>query len=248
MAWNAKNGVALATIAAVTGVAIASVGEVNGVTKQAGGGSPAIVQQDYVTSANGNGTTHDLSFPSTVTAGNTILVILFGFSDVADITGIVANGISGSPALTQDFSNTFASRTARVYRLSNAGSGGTGVRITMSASHFDVPGWIIEVSGLTNTTPFTNSGVMSDNFEPTEFDATASVNAAGDVAFARFADVTLANITSTRSGFTQSPESNGSELMQTNLNTGAGTVTAGATLSSNSGFLGAGFVVTYKKA
>lgn len=213
-----------------------------------GGGSPTIVQQRYITSTNGNGTTHDLPFVSTVGTGNTILVILFGGSDVADITGVTANGISGTPALTQDFSNAFAARTARVYRLSNAGAGGTGVRCTMSASHFDLEGWIIEVSGLTNTSPFTASGTMSDDFEPTEFDATASVDAAGDVAFARFADVTLANITATRSGFTQSGESNGSELLQTNMNTGSGTVTAGATLSSNSGFLGAGFVVTYKQA
>lgn len=212
-----------------------------------GGCSPAIVQQRYFTSTNGNGTTHDLTYTSTVTSGNAMIVMLFGGSDVVDITAVAANGISGTPALTQDFTNTFASRTARVYRLSNAGSGGTGVRATMSASHFDLSGWILEISCMTNTTPFTASGTMSDDFEPVDFDATASVNAAGDMAFARFADVTLANITSTRSGFTQSGSSTGTELLQTNMNTGSGTVTAGATLSSNSGFLGAGYVVTYKK-
>jgi hypothetical protein len=213
-----------------------------------GGGAPANVQERFFTSTNGNGTTHDLTFVSTVGTGNTILVFLMGGDDVTDTTGIVANGISGTPALTQDYTTTLGSSTVRVYRLSNAGAGGTGVRITMSAAHFDITGWIVEVSGLTNTSPFTAGGSMSPDFEPVELDATAAVNGAGDVAYSRFYAVNLANITSTRSGFTQSSLSAGAELMQFNMNTGAGTVTAGASLSANPGFACGGFVVTYKKA
>lgn len=233
---------ALLSLGATAQLAMTGAGK----NPSAGSCSPAIVQQRYVTSTNGNGTTHDLPFVSTVGTGNTILAMLFGASDVADITGVTANGISGTPALTQDFTNTFAVRTARVYRLSNAGASGTGVRATMSVAHLDLSGWIIEVSCLTNTTPFTASGTFPDDFGPIELDATASVNGSGDVAFARFSDVPLANITATRSGFTQSGESNGSELLQTNMNSGATSVTAGASLSSN-GFSTAGFVVTYKK-
>lgn len=204
----------------------------------------AIVQQDLVTSTNGSGTTHDLPFPSGVTNGSTILLMLF---DDLDVSGVTVNGMSGSPAATLDYSEAFAVYTARVYRYV-ADASATGFRITTSTSHFDARGWVLELSGVAASSPFTDSGTFPDDFQPTEFDATADVNAAGDAAFAIFTGVTLANITSTRSGFTQSGESvDGLYLLQSNLNTGSGTTTAGCTTSSTPS-LGSGYVVTYKAA
>lgn len=201
-----------------------------------------IVQQRLVTSTNGSGTTHDLPFSGAVTGGNTLLCLLF---NTEDINGATINGMAGSPAATLDYTSAFAVNTARVFRYTAASADATGFRITTDTSHFDIVGWILEVSGMASVTPFTDDGRFPDDFQPVEIDATANVNAAGDAAFAYFKDVTLANITSTRSGFTQSPESTGTELLQTNLNTGSGTVTAGCSLSSND-FLSAGYVVTYK--
>lgn len=208
----------------------------------------AIVQSRVFTSTNGFGTTHDLTFANPVTSGNTLIALLFGAEDVSDITGGGVLGMTGTPAADQDYTATLAVRTARVYRYTNADSSATGFRFTMSAPHTDLIGRVIEVSGAASSSPFTAGGTFPADFEPTELDATASVNAAGDFAFGHFADVTLANITSTRSGFTQSADSAGTGLYQDNMNTGSGSVTAGATLSSNSGFLTEGFVVTYKAA
>lgn len=99
------------------------------------------------------------------------------------------------------------------------------------------------------TTPFTAGGDFPADFTPTELDATAAVNAAGDAAFAWFLGVPLATITSTRSGFTQAAASTDGPpqtLLQYNLSTGAGTANAGCTAAPPSVALG--FVVTYKAA
>lgn len=209
--------------------------------------SIAIVQSRFVTSTNGNGTTHDLPFAGATTPGNTLLALLLGVGEVTDITGATINGVAGPPSATQDYSTAFAAKTARAYRYSNAASGATGFRFTLSAAHFDLSGWILELSGVATAAPFTAGGTFPDDFGPVELDATASVNAAGDAAFAMFSDVPLANITATRSGFTQSSDSNGSLLLQRNLSTGPTSANAGASLSSN-GFSTCGYVVTYKAA
>lgn len=201
-----------------------------------------IVQQRFFTSTNGTGLVQDLTFAGAVTPGSTILCIMFVTEDV---TAVNVNGMAGSPAATNDYTQALAVNTARVWRYTNADASATGFRVTTATSHLDIRGWIVEVSGLAATSPFTAGATFPDDFGPVELDATASVSAAGDVAFAYFKDVPLANITSTRSGFTQSSESASTDLLQTNLNSGAGTVTAGASLSSN-GFSSAGFVVTYK--
>lgn len=204
----------------------------------------SILQQRYYTSTNGSGVVHDLPFASAVTPGSTILCILFVTEDV---TAVNVNGMAGSPAATNDYTSALAVNTARVWRYTNVDASATGFRITTATSHLDINGWIVEVSGLASSSPFTAGGTFPDDFGAVELDATASVSAAGDAAFAYFKDVPIANITSTRSGFTQSPATTGTDLLQTNMNTGAGSVTAGASLSSNS-FLVAGFVVTYKAA
>lgn len=245
MAWNAKNGVALAAIAAVTGVAIASVGEVNGVTKQAGGGAPAIVQARFFTSTNGFGTTHDLSLASAVGGtGSTIIILLHEFHDVTGTPTV--NGASGTVSVDYNVDQS-SGKQSRAYSLANAASGATGFRFTTSSSHSNIAGWVLEISNLATSAVYRSGGSFPSDFGPTELDAVATGASAGDVALAVFSDVPLANITSTRSGFTQSGDSNGSLLLQYNLNTGAGSVTAGATLSS-SGFSTDGFVVVYKKA
>lgn len=213
--------------------------------KPAGGGAPAIVQSRWFSSTNGNGTTHDITLSSAATPGNTIIVILMGYDDVTTATVL---GVAGPPSAVEDYSNTFASgRQGKAFRYSNAASGATGFRFTTSVAHLNTAGWILEISGLTNTTPFTGGGDFPSDFGPTELDAAVTVNAAGDICLAAFADVPLANITATRSGFTQSGDSNGSVLLQRNLNTGSGSITAGCTLSSN-GFSSEGFVVSWKKA
>lgn len=205
----------------------------------------AIVQSDLVTSSNGSGTTHDLPFPSTVTAGNTLLLFLY---DDLDVSGVTVNGESGPPSATLDYSEALAVYTARVYRYPNATASATGFRITTSTSHFDAKGWVVELSGVATSTPFTDSGTFPDDFQPTEMDATVSVNAAGDAAFSVFTGITLANITSTRSGFTQSADSlDALYLLQYNLNTGSGTVTAGCTTSSSPSLV-SGYAVSYKAA
>lgn len=205
----------------------------------------AIVQSRKVTSANGNGTVHDLPFSGAVTNGNTLLLLLY---DTLDVTGVTVNGMAGSPAATLDYSEAMAVNTARVYRYTSADNTATGFRVTTATSHFDAVGWILELSGVAGTTPFTDSGTFPDDFTPTEIDATVSVDAAGDAAFAVFNGVTLANITSTRSGFTQSGDSTtGDYLLQYNLNTGSGTVTAGCSVSSSPSLV-AGYAVSYKAA
>lgn len=202
----------------------------------------AIVQQRYVVSSNGNGTVHDLPFSSAVTAGNTLLCLFFAGEDV---TGATINGMAGSPAATEDVSET-PGDLIKVYRYTQADGDATGFRLTTATSHLNVEAWILEVEGLDSSAPFIDVGLFPPDFEPVELDATAAVNAAGDFAVARFRAVILANITSTRAGFTQSTESAGTELLQYNENTGAGTVTAGASLSANTGFATSGFVVTYR--
>lgn len=201
-----------------------------------------IVQERFVSSTNGNGTVHDLPFTNPVTPGNTILCLFFASEDV---TGATVNGMAGSPAATEDASET-PGDLIKVYRYTEADGDATGFRLTTATSQLNVEAWIVEVEGLASTSPFIAIGLFPPDFEPVELDATAAVNAAGDFALARFRAVTLANITSTRSGFTQSSESAGSELLQYNENTSAGTVTAGASLSANTGFATSGFVVTYK--
>ncbi len=205
----------------------------------------AIVQSRLVTSTNGNGTTHDLPFSGAVSNGNTLLCLLY---DTLDVTGVTINGMSGPPSATLDYSEAMAVNTARVYRYTSADSSATGFRLTTATSHFDATGWILELSGVASSTPFTDSGTFPDDFQPTEIDATVSVNAAGDAAFGVFNGITLANITSTRSGFTQSGDSTtGLYLLQYNLNTGSGTTTAGCTTSSTPS-LAAGYAVSYKAA
>jgi hypothetical protein len=205
----------------------------------------AIVQSRLVTSTNGNGTTHDLPFSGAVSNGNTLLCLLY---DTLDVTGVTINGMSGPPSATLDYSEAMAVNTARVYRYTSADSSATGFRLTTATSHFDAVGWILELSGVASSTPFTDSGTFPDDFQPTEIDATVSVDAAGDAAFAVFNGVTLANITSTRSGFTQSGDSTtGDYLLQYNLNTGSGTVTAGCSVSSSPSLV-AGYAVSYKAA
>lgn len=204
----------------------------------------AIVQQRFLASSNGSGTVHDLPFSGSVTPGNKLLLLMFNSEDV---TGVTVNGMSGPPSATLDATVARAVNTGRAYRYNSPDSGATGFRVTTATSNFDLQGWILEVSGMADTTPFTDSGTFEDDFGATEVDAPVDVDAAGDAAFAFFRDVPLANITATRSGFTQSGESADNALLQTNLNTGSGSVTAGCTLSSN-GFLTAGFVVSYKAA
>jgi hypothetical protein len=205
----------------------------------------AIVQSRLVTSTNGSGTTHDLPFSSAVTDGNTLLCLLY---DDLDVTGATVNGMAGPPSATLDYTEAMAVFTARVFRYTSATSAATGFRLTTSTSHFDATGWILELSGVASSTPFTDSGTFPDDFQPTEIDATVSVNAAGDAAFGVFNGITLANITSTRSGFTQSGDSTtGLYLLQYNLNTGSGTTTAGCTTSSTPS-LAAGYAVSYKAA
>jgi len=205
----------------------------------------AIVQSRLVTSTNGSGTTHDLPFSSAVTDGNTLLCLLY---DDLDVTGATVNGMAGPPSATLDYTEAMAVFTARVFRYTSATSAATGFRLTTSTSHFDATGWILELSGVASSTPFTDSGTYPDEYQPTEIDATVSVNAAGDAAFGVFNGITLANITSTRSGFTQSGDSTtGLYLLQYNLNTGSGTTTAGCTTSSTPS-LAAGYAVSYKAA
>ena len=205
----------------------------------------AIVQSRLVTSTNGNGTTHDLPFSGAVSNGNTLLCLLY---DTLDVTGVTINGMSGPPSATLDYSEAMAVNTARVYRYTSADSSATGFRLTTATSHFDAVGWILELSGVASSTPFTDSGTFPDDFAPTEIDAVATVDAAGDAAFAVFNGIALANITSTRSGFTQSGDSqNLSYLLQHNLSTGSGTTTAGCSVSSSPSLV-AGYVVSYKAA
>lgn len=201
----------------------------------------SIIQQRYVTSTNGNGTTHDLQFTAPAKAGSSLLAPLFCAEDVVSAT---INGISGNPAAWKDDEVALAVNTARPFRYQGPSEGATGFRFTTLTPHFDLSGWIIEVAEL-DSSPYIGMGRFPQDFQPVELDAIANVSRAGDGAFAVFSDVPLANITATRSGFTQSSESTGTVLLQYNLNSGATSVNAGASLSSNT-LSTAGYVVTYR--
>lgn len=77
MAWDARTGVALASIDAINGVAIASVAEVNGVAKDGGGGGATYGTVSFVQAApqqDFTGSNRTLTFPGSVTAGNHIII------------------------------------------------------------------------------------------------------------------------------------------------------------------------------
>lgn len=205
----------------------------------------SIVRSTFATSTNGFGTTHDLGFGTAVSAGNLILVLLHEFHDA---TGTVTvNGVSG-PTATLDFNVDQASgKQSRSYSYPNAASGATGFRFTTSSSHTNISGWVLEITGAATSSVYVSGGSFPSDFGPTELDATATGATAGDIAVAIFSDVPLANITSTRSGFTQSGDSGSNILLQYDESTASGSITAGASLSS-SGFSTDGFVVIYKAA
>lgn len=201
-----------------------------------------IVRSSFSSSTNGFGTTHDLNFGSAVTAGNAIIILLHEFHDVTGTPTV--NGASGTVSVDYNVDQG-SGKQSRAYSLANAASGATGFRFTTSSSHSNISGWVLEISGAATSSMFTAGGSFPSDFGPTELDATASGASASDFALAIFSDVPLANITSTRSGFTQSGDSGSNILLQYNMSTSAGSITAGATLSS-SGFSTDGFVVIYK--
>lgn len=204
----------------------------------------AIVRSAFVTSTNGFGVTHDLGFGTAVAAGNAIVILLHEFHDATGTPTV--NGASGTVVV--DFSVDQASgKQSRAYSLPDAASGATGFRFTTSSSHSNISGWVLEISGAATSSMFGSGGSFPSDFGPTELDATATGANSGDFALSIFTDVPLANITSTRSGFTQSGDSGSNILLQHNMNTASGSITAGATLSS-SGFSTDGFVVIYRAA
>ena len=208
----------------------------------------SIVRSSFVTSTNGFGVTHDLGFGTSVTTGNAIVILLHEFHDVQISPAPTVNGVSGPPSATIDYSVDQASgKQSRAYSYANAAAGATGFRFTTTSSHSNISGWVLEISGAAASSMFVSGGSFPSDFGPTELDATATGASAGDFALAIFSDVPLANITATRSGFTQSSNSAGNVLLQYNMSTGSGSNTAGATLSS-SGFSTDGFVVIYKTA
>lgn len=204
----------------------------------------SIVRSSYITSTNGFGTTHDLNFGSAVVAGNAIIILLHEFHDVTGTPTV--NGASGTVAVDYNV-NQAGGKQSRAYSLPTAASGATGFRFTTSASNSNISGWVHEISGCQATAPFVAGGSFPSDFGPVELDAVATGANAGDFALSIFSDVPLANIMSTRSGFTQSGDSGSNILLQHNMNTAAGSITAGATLSA-SGFSTDGFVVIYRAA
>jgi len=200
-----------------------------------------IARSQFITSSNGFGTTHDLNFGTAVSAGNAIIILLHEYHDVTGTPTV--NGASGTVIVDYNVDKA-SGKQSRAYSLPNAPSGATGFRFTTSSSHSNIAGWVVEVNGAATSSMFVAGGSFPSDFGPTELDAVATGASAGDFALAFFSDVPLANITSTRSGFTQSSDSTGTLLLQHNLNTSAGSITAGATLSS-SGFSTDGFVVIY---
>lgn len=204
----------------------------------------SIVRSAYTASTNGFGTTHDLDFGSAVAAGNAIIILLHEFHDVTGTPTV--NGASGTVSVDYNVDQA-SGKQSRAYSLANAASGATGFRFTTSSSHSNISGWVLEISGAATSSMFTAGGSFPSDFGPTELDATATGANSGDFALSIFTDVPLANITSTRSGFTQSGDSGSNILLQYNMNTSSGSITAGASLSS-SGFSTDGFVVIYKAA
>lgn len=207
--------------------------------------TPVILQEQLLISGNGNGTIQDLSFPSATTPGSYLIAQLYCSED---ITACNVNGEAGSPAATTHVNTGIGVINGSwLFGYRTVGGAATGFRFTTATSHFDLTGRILEVSNLDTVSPFVNYGVFAEAFEATELDAT-SASEAGGLALAIFALVPTANVTSTRSGFTQSSETSSNILLQTSLPVAGSSVTAGATLSSNAGGFPGGFVATFRAA
>lgn len=207
--------------------------------------TPVILQERLLTSSNGSGFIHDLTLPSALTPGSHLIAQLFC---AEDITACNVNGEAGSPAATTHVNTGIGViNGAWLFSYRTVGGAATGFRFTTATSHFDIQGRVLEVSNLDAVSPFIDYGLFAETFQATELDATAT-SEAGGLALSMFVQSPIANVTSTRSGFTQSSESSGGVLLQTSLPVAGTSVNAGATLSSNAGGFPGGFVATFRAA
>jgi hypothetical protein len=93
-------------------------------------------QNPFVVSPGGFGVNHDYSI--TCTAGNTVVLMISGYSDITSVTLL-----GGSGTLTSDYTNG----TERAFSYANLPSGVTGVRVTTSGGESDTQVVVFEIDG-----------------------------------------------------------------------------------------------------
>lgn len=178
--------------------------------------SLSIVQKTTTPAHTGNGTSLTASFGSTVTAGNTVLVLAWGWCGQSFSSSSVTCTDSNSTSYTQDkFANLSSDAWCAVFRLSNVGSGITSVKVSNSAAAGDIIIVAAEVAGLTNSSPVdqSSSGTSSSGSTSPAPGSLTTANA-NDLLAAVMADDGTGTITDPSGWTDEYDETNGSSYEQ----------------------------------